>query len=62
MFGRPLVAPARQGHRCGTEPPQAVSAFRDGMLSLAAHGTYVEIVAGMAAAEWMYLTWSRAAH
>ena len=39
-----------------------MSAFRDGMLSLAAHGTYEEIVAGMAAAEWMYLTWNRAAH
>ena len=41
--------------------PPAVLAFRDGMMSLAAHGTYEEIIAGMAAAEWMYLTWSRAA-
>ena len=48
--------------RVVTDPPQAVSAFRDGMLSLAAHGTYEEILAGMAAAEWMYLTWSRTAH
>ena len=48
--------------RVVTDPPPPVSAFRDGMLSLAAHGTYEEILAGMAAAEWMYLTWSRAAH
>lgn len=48
--------------RIVADPPPAVSAFRDGMLSLAAHGTYEEILAGMAAAEWMYLTWSRAAH
>ena len=48
--------------RVVTDPPQAVLAFRDGMLSLAAHGTYEEILAGMTAAEWMYLTWSRAAH
>ena len=44
------------------DPPQAVSAFRDGMLNLAANGTYEELLAGMAAAEWMYLTWSRTAH
>lgn len=48
--------------RVVTDPPPAVSAFRDGMLSLAAHGSYEEIIAAMAAAEWMYLTWSRAAH
>lgn len=48
--------------RVVADPPQAVSAFGDGMLSLAAHGTYEEIIAAMAAAEWMYLTWSRSAH
>ena len=48
--------------RVVADPPPAVSAFRDGMLSLAVHGTYEEILAGMAAAEWMYLTWSRTAH
>lgn len=42
--------------------PPAVAAFRDGMLLTAAHGTYVEAVAAMFAAEWMYWTWcSRAA-
>ena len=48
--------------RIVADPPPAVSAFRDGMSSLAAHGTYEEILAGIAAAEWMYLTWSRTAH
>ena len=42
--------------------PLGVLALRDGMLSLAAHGAYEEIIAGMAAAEWMYLTWCQAAH
>ena len=42
--------------------PPAVHAFGDGMMRLAAHGTYEEIIAGMAAAEWMYLTFSRTAH
>ena len=42
--------------------PTAVSSFRDGMLALAAHGTYEEIIGGMAAAEWMYLTWCTSAH
>ena len=48
--------------RDSTPMPADVLAFRDGMMSLAAHGTYEEIIAGMAAAEWMYLTWSRVAH
>lgn len=43
------------------ELPVAVSAFRDGMLALAAHGTYEEIIGGMTAAEWMYLTWCTSA-
>ena len=47
--------------RPSTVSPPSVLAFRDGMLSLAAHGTYEEIIAGMTAAEWMYLNWSRAA-
>ena len=42
--------------------PPAVRAFRDGMLAVAAHGEYEEILAAMVAAEWMYLTWSRVAH
>lgn len=48
--------------RDSTPMPPAVRAFGDGMMRIAAHGAYEEIIAGMAAAEWMYLTWSRAAH
>ncbi len=57
---RELGIPAAE--RDATPMPADVLAFRDGMMRLAAHGTYEEIIAGMAAAEWMYLTWSRAAH
>ncbi len=43
-------------------PPAAVGAFRDGMLNIAAHGSFLDIVSAMFAAEWMYWTWcSRAA-
>jgi thiaminase (transcriptional activator TenA) len=58
-FERLGVTPAE---RRLASPPAAVHAFRDGMLALAAHGTYEEIIGGMAAAEWMYLTWCTAAH
>ena len=37
--------------------PAAVAAFRDGMLAIAAHGSYVDGIAAMFAAEWMYWTW-----
>ena len=57
---RQLHVPAAE--RDSTPMPPDVLAFRDGMMRLAAHGTYEEIIAGMAAAEWMYLTWSRNAH
>ena len=57
---RQLGIPAAE--RDSTPTPPAVRAFGDGMMRLAAHGTYEEIIAGMAAAEWMYLTFSRAAH
>lgn len=59
VFEQLDVAPAE---RLVPFPPAAVSSFRDGMLALAAHGTYDEIIGGMAAAEWMYLTWCTAAH
>ncbi len=48
--------------RAATVLPDAVLAFRDGMLALAAHGTFEEVIAAMAAAEWMYLTWCQEAH
>ncbi|MEM5583934.1 TenA family protein [Roseibium sp. AS2] len=38
-----------------------VAAFRDGMLDIARKGGFLDIVAAMFAAEWMYWTWSRAA-
>jgi len=42
--------------------PSAVSAFREGMLSIARDGSFLDGVAIMLAAEWMYATWcSRAA-
>ena len=59
VFGELGVSAAE---RDATPNPAEVLAFCDGMMRLAAHGTYEEIIAGMAAAEWMYLTWSRAAH
>ena len=59
VFGQ-LDIPAAE--RDSTPMPSAVCAFGDGMMRLAAHGSYEEIIAGMAGAEWMYLTWSRAAH
>ncbi len=37
--------------------PASVSAFRDGMLAIAAHDTYAAGITAMFAAEWMYWTW-----
>lgn len=42
--------------------PDAVTRFRDQMLTMAEQGTYVEILAAMLAAEWMYATWCQRAH
>lgn len=36
-----------------------VAAFRDGMLAIARDGPYLDTVAAMFAAEWMYWTWSK---
>lgn len=38
-----------------------VEAFRSGMLEIARGGTFLEIIAAMFAAEWMYWTWSKEA-
>jgi thiaminase (transcriptional activator TenA) len=35
-----------------------VDAFRSGMLQIAREGTFLDVVAAMFAAEWMYWTWS----
>jgi thiaminase/transcriptional activator TenA len=39
----------------------AVEAFRNGMLEIAREGAFLDIIAAMFAAEWMYWTWSKAA-
>lgn len=38
-----------------------VAAFRDGMVAIARDGGYLDTVAAMFAAEWMYWTWSKEA-
>ncbi|WP_416066979.1 TenA family protein [Rhizobium sp. ZK1] len=39
-----------------------VAAFRDGMLAIARDGGFLDTIAAMFAAEWMYWTWSTAAN
>lgn len=41
----------------GTEPPPSVTAFGGTMLGVAETGSYLDILAIMLAAEWMYATW-----
>lgn len=41
--------------------PPAVTAFRDGMLAIAAHGPYLDGITAMFAAEWMYWSWCKRA-
>lgn len=43
-----------------TDRPE-VAAFREGMLAIARDGSYLDAVAAMFAAEWMYWSWSTAA-
>jgi thiaminase (transcriptional activator TenA) len=38
--------------------PAGLLMFKNGMLGIAASGTYAEIMVTMLAAEWMYMTWS----
>lgn len=42
--------------------PSSATVLRDGSLAIAEHGSFEEIITMMLAAEWMYLTWCRAAH
>jgi thiaminase/transcriptional activator TenA len=42
--------------------PPAARRLRDGVLAIAAAGSFVEILAAMLAAEWMYLTWCEEAY
>ncbi|MAM11468.1 MAG: TenA family transcriptional regulator [Rhizobiaceae bacterium] len=39
----------------------AVARFRDGMLAIARDGGFIDTIAAMFAAEWMYWTWSKQA-
>lgn len=42
--------------------PSSATGLRDGSRAIAEQGSFEEIIAMMLAAEWMYLTWCRAAH
>jgi thiaminase/transcriptional activator TenA len=42
--------------------PKAARGLSDGVLTIAAGGSFAEILAAMLAAEWMYLTWCEEAH
>ena len=48
-----------QDKREPSQLPTEVRTFRDEMLQLATDGRFEEILTGIAAAEWMYLTWCR---
>jgi thiaminase (transcriptional activator TenA) len=41
----------------GSALPARVSAFNDGMLDIAARGSYYDVVVAMMCAEWMYAEW-----
>jgi len=42
--------------------PEAARGLREGVLAIAAEGSFAGILAAMLAAEWMYLTWCEEAH
>jgi thiaminase/transcriptional activator TenA len=42
--------------------PEAARGLREGVLAIAAEGSFPEILAAMLAAEWMYLTWCEEAY
>jgi thiaminase/transcriptional activator TenA len=44
----------------GSALPARVSAFKDGMLEIAARGSYHDVVIAMMCAEWMYAEWCEA--
>lgn len=56
-FERTLAARGIGAAAIGTDAP-GVAAFSDGMLAIARDGGFLDIVAAMFAAEWMYWTWS----
>lgn len=59
-FERTFAARGIDPAACDTGRPE-VAAFQDGMLGIARDGGYLDTIAAMFAAEWMYWTWSRAA-
>lgn len=59
-FERTFEALGIESGRFDLDVP-GVRAFRHGMLEIARDGTFLEIVAAMFAAEWMYWTWCSAA-
>lgn len=60
-FERTLAERGVDPARYDTDRP-AVAAFRQGMLAIARDGGFVDAVAAMFAAEWMYWTWCTAAN
>lgn len=59
-FERTLVSRGIDPARFDLGEPR-VEAFRTGMLDIAEHGSFLDIVVAMFAAEWMYWTWSKRA-
>lgn len=59
-FERTLAARGVDPARFDLSEPRVVS-FLEGMLDIAEHGTFLDIVVSMFAAEWMYWTWSKRA-
>ena len=60
FFERTFAARGIDPASYDTNRPE-VAAFREGMLAIARDGSYLDTVAAMFAAEWMYWSWSRAA-
>lgn len=61
-FDRVFVALGIAPFKPGVRPPQSVTAFDRYMLDVAETGSYLDILAVMLAAEWMYATWCERAY
>ncbi|MBU2329101.1 MAG: TenA family protein [Alphaproteobacteria bacterium] len=59
-FEKTFAARGIDPHDFNLSVPE-VAAFREGMLAIARDGGFLETVAAMFAAEWMYWTWSKEA-
>ncbi len=60
-FQKSFVARGFQPGQFDVDRPE-VAAFREGMLTIARDGGFLDTIAAMFAAEWMYWTWCRAAN